>query len=249
MKEIVVVIMVEVKASEAFINLLEDFSKEENLTLEEQETVDHDIAAKHVSLRSIRCLHKYRPNVKLHEAIKGSNISIPYAEKIKISEEKKAADERMKARRGYLQVQQETRDYNRMVYGTTRLPTDNEETISSAIKSVKYQMAISSNMLAAVSLRLIMMPIPSLHRLIFNTENKFRWLVFLELVTIQRRNFCFTTKIRFVDETIKRNVLLISLITCVNVVSSCWASWCHINLVHRNGIVHYSSLQNGKNTN
>ena len=38
----------------------------------------------------------------------------------------------------------------RMVYGTTRLPSDNEETISSAIQSVKYQAAISSNMLAAV---------------------------------------------------------------------------------------------------
>ena len=143
--------MVEVSASDGFLQFLGEFVGDVKLSEGERSLIENDLKNKHISLDSIRYFHKYRPDVNIHKAMQGSHLTTPYVNKAEISKQEAAAQKRLAERNVYLQRQHETREYNRMVYGTTRLPSDNEETISSAIQSVKYQAAISSNMLAAVS--------------------------------------------------------------------------------------------------
>ena len=143
--------MVEVSASAGFLELLATFAEDKQLSSGERSLIQKDVLTKHISLDSCRCLHKYRPDVNIHQAMRGSKLTLPYVSKVALSKKEETAKTLLAERNIFLQRQHETREYNRMVYGTTRLPSDNEETISSAIQSVKYQAAISSNMLAAVS--------------------------------------------------------------------------------------------------
>jgi hypothetical protein len=143
--------MVEVFASASFLEVFEDLAGDEQLSSGERSLIQNDVHNKHISMDSVRCLHKYHSDINIHQAMRGSKLTLPYVSKAAVSKKEEAAKKRLTERNTFLQRQHETREYNRMVYGTTRLPSDNEETISSAIQSVKYQAAISSNMLAAVS--------------------------------------------------------------------------------------------------
>ena len=143
--------MVEVAASDGFLEVLAALAADEKLSSEERGLITADMQTKHITLQSFRCLHKYHPEINIHNNIRGCRMTRPYQCKIQESNDKEAANQRLAKRKAYLQRQHETREYNRMVYGSERILSDNEETISSAIQSVKYQAAISSNMLAAVS--------------------------------------------------------------------------------------------------
>jgi hypothetical protein len=173
--------MVEVQASEGFLRVLREVAdelkaeeaasegvsegvsdgvsegvcKEARLQLTGEERAlllrEAEAEAGVVTVASVRLLLRLRPRLPLHQTLRGSRLVRPLGSQQQEAAEKAAARDRQAGRRSFLQRQHETREYNRMVHGSARLLSDNEETISNAIQSVKYQAAISSNMLAAVS--------------------------------------------------------------------------------------------------
>jgi hypothetical protein len=52
-------------------------------------------------------------------------------------------------RKEYLQRKSQAREYNMMMYGREKLATE-DESVSATLKSVKYQIAVSSNMLVTI---------------------------------------------------------------------------------------------------
>jgi len=143
--------MVEVSASSGFLEVLTMFAEDEKLSNTERKLIRKDLETKHISLNTFRCVQKHRPDMNIHAAMRGCRVTSPHESKAQASREAEATSQRLAKRRAFLQRQHETREYNRMVHGSSRLMSDNEETISSAIQSVKYQAAISSNMLAAMA--------------------------------------------------------------------------------------------------
>lgn len=144
---------IEVSASQRFLGVLETFLSDKKLSNGQRSLIQRDLQTEHISLDTFRCLQKYRPDINIHEAMRGSRVTRPHATKDADLKKCNESKERLLERNKFLQRQHETREYNRMVYGNSRLPSDSEETISSALQSVKYQAAVSSNMLAAVSKR------------------------------------------------------------------------------------------------
>lgn len=146
--------MLVVRANAKLLGELKQLAEEAVVQAEERSLLEGELAqgSSLVSLKSLQCLVRHRPSLNLHELMRGCSVTSSSAAARGTEEEmSKSKKKKLEERRAFLLCQQETREYNRMVYGSARLPSDNEETISNAIQSVKYQMAISSNVLAAMA--------------------------------------------------------------------------------------------------
>ena len=106
--------MVEVSASDSFLEVLEAFAADnKQLSQGERALILADLRTKHISLDSFRCLAKYRPDLNIHTAMRGSAVTIPFVSKAAESQKEEDAKKRLLERKAFLQVQHETREYNR----------------------------------------------------------------------------------------------------------------------------------------
>mmetsp|Transcript_8552 Transcript_8552/g.12766 ORF Transcript_8552/g.12766 Transcript_8552/m.12766 type:complete len:212 (+) Transcript_8552:48-683(+) len=105
---------------------------------------------KSISIDSLKLLSKYLKHEGkgriLHSFIKGQQRVLHFPMLKPPSHE---VSEEVKKRREYLTMRQQTREYNQMIHGSDRPPSESDS-ISASLKSAKYQMAVSSNMIVTL---------------------------------------------------------------------------------------------------
>ena len=121
----------------------EDSLKETDLTIDQLKDILQNNKISTSQLKSLYKLNKDKINLK--NILKDSKLQFP------MKEEPKNPSHELAERRLYLQRQQETREYNQMIFGQDITPDEaNKLKLRDEFSTTKNQMSIGMNMIATI---------------------------------------------------------------------------------------------------